>query len=61
MTLEGFFMFQRFVQCTVEAVLGGHSIIGSHHHVHGRRRVPGVGERPVHSLERLIDLPLRVQ
>ena len=42
MTLEGLFMFQRFVQCPVESVLGGHSVIGSQHHVHGGRRVPAL-------------------
>ena len=35
-------MFQRFVQCPVESVLGGHRIIGSQHHVHGGRRVPAL-------------------
>ena len=29
MTLEGLFMFQRFVPRSVESVLGGHIVIGS--------------------------------
>ena len=42
MTLEGLLMFQRFVQCPVESVLGGHSVIGSQYHVHGGRCVPAL-------------------
>ena len=41
-------MFQRFVQCPVEPVLGGHSVIGSQHHVHASSRT-NVGT-PSHSL-----------